>query len=162
MQTGQAVVEGKGMRWVIVMCAILATGIGFLIWQNLIVPKATGLNDGRLSVCPTSPNCVCCCHNNAVHYIAPLPLCCDLALDRIESFLSQNYITQIVQRTPDYLHVVVTTPFFRFKSDLEFAVNQKREVVMVRSASRVGYSDLGLNRSRIEALRAFLSQPPGN
>ena len=139
---------------------IVLVVIGFLFWQNLRMPKTTGLVNGSLHPCPKSPNCVCCCHNEPSHYIAPLPLSSEKTLDQIQAFLSEHYIAQVVQRTPDYLHVVVTTPTMHFKDDLEFSINRQKSVVMVRSASRVGYSDGGVNRARIEALRTFLQNNP--
>jgi uncharacterized protein (DUF1499 family) len=145
------------VRWLVGIVVVLVVIIGFLFWKNLSMPKTTGLVHGRLQPCPKSPNCVCCCHDDKAHYIAPLPFSSEETLDQIQTFLLQHYIAHVVQRTPDYLHVVVTTPVLRFKDDLEFAVNREKDVVRVRSASRVGYSDGGVNRARIEALRAFLN-----
>ncbi|MGC1878855.1 MAG: DUF1499 domain-containing protein [Rhabdochlamydiaceae bacterium] len=144
------------MRWSIGIAIVLVAVVGFFFWKNLSMPKTTGLINGRLQLCPKSPNCVCCCHDDTVHYIAPLPYSSEETLDQIQAYLSQHYIIQVVQRNPDYLHVVVTTPTLRFKDDLEFAVNRQKGIVLVRSASRVGYSDGGINRSRIEAVRTFL------
>ena len=144
------------MRWIIGVAIVLVAVIGFFFWKNLSMPKTTGLINGRLQPCPKSPNCVCCCYDDKVHNIAPLPFSSEKTLDQIQEYLSKHYIVKVVQRTPDYLHVVVTTPVMRFKDDLEFAVNRERGVVLVRSASRVGYSDRGFNRARIEALRTFL------
>ena len=144
------------MRWLIGIVIVLVVVIGFLFWKNLSMPKTTGVINGRLQPCPKSPNCVCCCHDDKSHYIAPLPFSSEKTLDQIQTFLFTHYIAHVVQRNPDYLHVVVTTPVLRFKDDLEFAVDREKGVVKVRSASRVGYSDGGVNRARIEALRAFL------
>jgi uncharacterized protein (DUF1499 family) len=145
------------MRWLIAIVIVLVALIGFLFWKNLSMPKTTGLVHGRLQPCPKRPSCVCCCHDEKVHYIAPLPFSSEETLDQIQGYLCKHYITQVVQRTPDYLHVVITTPVLRFKDDVEFAVDRERDVVRVRSASRVGYSDVGVNRARIEALRTFLT-----
>jgi uncharacterized protein (DUF1499 family) len=153
----QSALKEITVRWSIGIVIALVVVIGFVFWKNLSMPKTTGLIHGRLQPCPKSPNCVCCCHDDKVHYIAPLPLPSEEALDQIQAYLCKCYIAQVVQRTPDYLHVVVTTPVLRFKDDLEFAVNRERGVVRVRSASRVGYSDGGVNRARIEALRTFLT-----
>lgn len=142
-----------------VICLVGALGIGYVVSKNLKVPKTTGLINGRLHPCPKTPNCVCCCHDGSKHYIKPLPLTSH-SLTQIEQFLSNHYIAKVVQKTPDYLHVVVTTSFFRFKDDLEFSINREKGWIRVRSASRVGYSDGGLNRSRIEALRQFLERNP--
>ena len=147
------------MKWLVGTLIVVAILFSLLLWKNLSMPKTTGLIDGRLQPCPTSPNCVCCCHDGKEHYIAPLPFRSENTLDQIQEFISSHYIAQVVQRTPNYLHIVVTTPTLRFKDDLEFAVNRENNSILVRSASRVGYSDGGVNRDRIEALRAFLDIP---
>jgi uncharacterized protein (DUF1499 family) len=148
------------MRWVIGIAIVVAVVIGFLLWKNLRVPETTGLTQGHLHPCPKSPNCVCCCHNDETHYIAPLSFTSEKNLSQIQTFLDTHYIAQVIQKTPDYLHVVVTTPLMHYKDDLEFAVDRQKKIIRVRSASRVGYSDGGVNRSRIEALRTFLKETP--
>ena len=144
------------MRWLIVTIIILVVLTGLLFWKNLSLPKTTGLIDGHLQPCPKSPNCVCCCPDDKNHNIAPLPFSSEDTLDQIQAFLSAHYIAQTIQRSSDYLHVVVTTSLCRFKDDLEFLVDKEKDAVLVRSASRVGYGDGGVNRARIEALRSFL------
>ena len=144
------------MRWLAVIVIVLVVVTGYLFWKNLSMPKSTGLVNGKLHHCPKSPNCVCCCHNGTGHYISPLPYSSGKTLDKIQEFLSTHYIATVVQRTPDYLHVVVTTPTMHFKDDLEFSINKEKGVILVRSASRVGYGDGGVNRARIEAIRTYL------
>ncbi len=143
------------MRWLLFIAIVFIVIICFLFWQNLHMPSSTGLINGKLHPCPKRPNCVCCCHNEP-NYIAPLPFSSENILDQIQAFLESHYIATVVQKTPDYMHVVVTTPLMRFKDDLEFAIDRAKGIVKVRSASRVGYGDGGVNRVRIEALRAFL------
>lgn len=145
------------MRWLIGIVVVIVVGVGYLTWKNLQMPETTGLVDGRLHPCPKSLNCVCCCHDNTAHYIEPLPFSSSDTLDRIQAFMNSHYNVQVVQRTPDYLHLVVTTPMMRFKDDVEFAVDHKKNIVRVRSASRVGSSDFGVNRKRIEAVRSYLN-----
>lgn len=144
------------MRWFIGIVIVLVVVIGFCFWKNLNIPKTTGLVDGHLQPCPKSPNCVCSCNDDKRHYIAPLYFSSEEILEQILAFLNKQYIAEVVQKTPDYLHVAVTTPVLRFKDDLEFAVNREKNEVQVRSAARVGYYDAGVNRGRIEALRTFL------
>ncbi len=150
------------MRWIVGGIAVLVAIVGFFFWQNLTKPKTVGLVNGRLHPCPNTPNCVCCCHDDETHYIAPLPFTSEATLDQIQAFLIAHYNGQVVRRTPEYLDVVVTTPMMRFKDDLEFAVDRQNGTVKVRSASRMGYSDGGINRERIEALRTYLTDQPIN
>lgn len=61
--------------------------------------------------------------------------------------------TQIVEEKPGYLHAVFTSLIFRFRDDVEILVDDSAKVLQIRSASRVGHSDLGVNRKRVERLR---------
>ncbi len=145
------------MRWLTAMVIGLGVLVGFFTWKNMSMPKTTGLVDGRLHPCPKKPNCVCCCHDEKINYIEPLPFSSKDTLDRIQAFLEQHYNAQVIQKTPDYLHIVVTSSVLHLKNDLEFALNRKKGVVLVRAAARVGYSDSDANRGRIETLRVFLA-----
>ncbi|MDX1765264.1 MAG: DUF1499 domain-containing protein, partial [bacterium] len=66
--------------------------------------------------------------------------------------------TTVVEETTDYLHAECTSALFRFVDDLEFHLRPSTHTLAVRSASRVGYSDLGVNRRRVEKLRKRLRQ----
>jgi len=69
---------------------------------------------------------------------------------------------RIVTAGETYLHAEFTSAVFRFVDDVEFLLDDAEKVVHVRSASRVGHSDLGVNRKRVEALReAFEGRPGG-
>lgn len=74
---------------------------------------------------------------------------------------------RVVEAEADYIHAEFTTLLFRFVDDVEFAIDASARRVDFRSASRVGYSDLGTNRRRMEALsrrlvgRAGLALLPG-
>ncbi|MCI5051610.1 MAG: DUF1499 domain-containing protein [Simkaniaceae bacterium] len=114
-----------------------------------------GLVEGKLQPCPDSPNCVCSCETSTRNGIQPLPLVGKHPLELIEQFFAANYKTEVIEKTPTYLHLVVSTPLLGFKDDLEFQLDTK--IVQVRSASRVGYYDFGTNRKRIENLRKFLA-----
>lgn len=73
-------------------------------------------------------------------------------LAEIESFFQVHYNGQTLKKTPRYLHLVVTTPLFRFKDDVECLVDQEKEVIVIRSASRLGYYDFNANSLRIKKL----------
>ena len=117
----------------------------------------TGVLNGKLRPCPSSPNCVCSHAQNSTHAIDPLPLKrndAKASLAKITEILRQESRTKLVEERSGYLRFEFTSLIFRFVDDVEFLVSESEKVVHVRSASRVGYSDLGVNRSRIEALRA--------
>ena len=107
----------------------------------------------RFAPPPGSPNCVSsrADADDRIHHIAPLSGA-DLA--RVRAVVVDMPRTRIEEEADGYLHVVFTSGLFRFKDDVEF--EQEGDLVHVRSASRVGYGDLGANRKRVEAIRAAL------
>lgn len=129
----------------------------FFFWKNLIIPKSIGIYKSDLQACPNSPNCVSSQSKDAKHYIPPLPYTSENSLHRIKTYLQGHYNADVVEETSTYLHIVITSKIFRFKDDLEFLVDQKNRVVQVRSASRIGYSDLNVNRKRIEKMQRELN-----
>lgn len=114
-----------------------------------------GLLDGRLRDCPDSPNCVCSDQGS----IDPLPFEGDPeeAWAALAALLESTERVERVTWTEDYGHVVFRSPLFRFPDDVEFRLDAPAGRIQVRSASRIGYSDLGANERRIEALRASWS-----
>jgi uncharacterized protein (DUF1499 family) len=126
------------------------------------LPDNIGLAEGRLSACPDSPNCVLSQmkdkDNKDKHYIAPLDFNGSRkdAMASLENIITGMKRTQIVTKTESYVHVEFTTGFFRFVDDVEFLADDKANVIHVRSASRVGKSDFGVNRKRIEKIRELL------
>lgn len=144
-------------RRILIVTVVLAT---VLVLGACMAPRGAGkvgLVGGTLRPCPSSPNCVCSTagDDDPVHAVDPLPL--DLEPERavpelrriVESFPR----TRIVDTGERYLHATFTSLVFRFTDDVEFLVDEDAGVIHVRSASRIGYSDLGANRSRVDALR---------
>jgi len=74
-------------------------------------------------------------------------------MDRVRSILNSLPRTRIVCEEPNYLHATVKSVVFRFVDDIEFLCDPTESVIHVRSASRIGYSDLGKNRARVEQFR---------
>jgi uncharacterized protein (DUF1499 family) len=63
----------------------------------------------------------------------------------------------VVAATPTYLHAEARSLIFRFVDDVEFLIDPGQRRIQVRSASRIGYSDFGVNRRRVERIRqAFI------
>jgi uncharacterized protein (DUF1499 family) len=121
-------------------------------------PTNLGVEASRLAPCPSSPNCVSSDADNSAHSIAPFALAVPsrdgwLAVRESVESLPR---TQIISETADYLHAECTSAFFGFVDDLELHLRTAEGVIAVRSAARLGYSDLGVNRRRIEDLRALL------
>jgi uncharacterized protein (DUF1499 family) len=123
-------------------------------------PADLGARDGRLAPCPAKPNCVSSQSADETHRIAPFPLrgpplSSMAALARIVA--AQPGATIVVQRD-DYLYATFATALMGFVDDVEFVVDAPRGLIDVRSASRLGYGDLGVNRKRVEALRAAYAE----
>jgi uncharacterized protein (DUF1499 family) len=121
-------------------------------------PTNLGVRDGNLVDCPSSPNCVSSQAHDAGHAIEPLPLSGDPvgAMQRLKNVIQSMARTQVVESKTNYLYAEFTTPLMGFVDDVEFYCDGK--VIHVRSASRLGYSDLGVNRRRVDAIRAALEK----
>lgn len=121
-------------------------------------PTSLGVRDDRLSACPSSPNCVSSQASDERHHIAPLAFddSPDTAFARLKQVLTRRNDTAVIEEAPGYLRVEMRTTFFI--DDGEFLLDRTRKVIQVRSASRLGYSDLGKNRSRMEEIRRAFSQ----
>ena len=118
--------------------------------------KPGGLRAGRLRACPDSPNCVVSETDQrpSVH-VEPLPFdgAPETALALLRDVVQRNGGT-VREEKGDYLWATFTSRVFRFVDDVEFRLDAARRVIQVRSASRAGYSDFGVNRKRVEMLRA--------
>jgi uncharacterized protein (DUF1499 family) len=118
-------------------------------------PEGLGVRDGRLAACPESPNCVCSQDDDARHAIEPIRFdgSPEEAWARLQEVLAAWPRTRIVRTTQDYLHAECWSLIFRFVDDVEFQLDAAAKVIHVRSASRVGRSDMGVNRRRVEDIR---------
>ena len=133
------------------------------LFGNLLAgspPSALGVRDGRLAPCPASPNCVSSQAGDAEHRIAPLAYKGSAAdaLARLARVIAAQPSATIVAQHDGYLYATFQTPLMGFVDDVEFVVDPKRGVIDVRSASRLGNRDFGVNRKRIETLRAALAE----
>ena len=117
-------------------------------------PDNLGLREGRLAPCPATPNCVCSLDNDAGHAIEPLRFtdAPDAAWQRLQRVLAAQPRCGIASDDGTYLHAEFASLLFRFVDDVEF--HRGDGLIHVRSASRAGRGDLGVNRARIEAIRA--------
>ncbi len=118
-------------------------------------PKTLGAQAGRLAPCTDRPNCVCSQNDDSEHSIEPLHFkeTREDARRRLIEVLSELPRARIVTQQPDYLHVECGSLVFGFVDDVEFQFRDDESLIHVRSASRIGYSDLGVNRKRVELIR---------
>jgi uncharacterized protein (DUF1499 family) len=122
-------------------------------------PQNLGYESGRLTPCKTSPNCVSSQADpkDDEHYIAPITLKGD-AIAAVRKAVESMPRTAVVQVEPDYLYAEFRSKLLGFVDDVEFLVDRSKGVVHVRSASRLGRRDMGVNRARIEQLRSILEK----
>jgi uncharacterized protein (DUF1499 family) len=122
-------------------------------------PQNLGAKGGVLAACPDSPNCVSSQAGDEKHRIAPFVISGDpeSAFARLKQVLGRRSDTTVIGESPGYLRVELRTVLF--VDDGEFLLDRERKLIQVRSASRIGYSDLGKNRKRMEEIRRqFLAE----
>lgn len=157
------------LKWL--LWAIVALGLALLLAGRFGLLQgrepALGVRDGRLKPPSKTPNSVT---SQAALYpdhpmraraeIAPLPLSGGgpQTIARIRAIAETMPGARVVKSEPDYLYVQYTTRLMRFVDDAEFWFDPAAQVVQVRSSSRVGHGDRGMNRARIDEIRARLAQ----
>ena len=108
-----------------------------------------------ISACPDTPNCVSSLETGTSHFIEPLNYqgSMENARKRLLDVINAFKRTQVLENTDDYIRVTFTSFLFRFTDDVEFQFDDDAKLIHMKSSSRVGYSDLGANRRRCEAIR---------
>lgn len=128
----------------------------------LLVAMVTTTSQAQtLPTCPDSPNCVSSQANQSdtTHYIAPFKITDPAKVwQALEQALLQQGRTVITDKTEEVIKAEVTSLLFRFVDDVDVILDASNQIINIRSASRTGYSDFGVNRKRIEALRLALQQ----
>ncbi|WP_448268341.1 DUF1499 domain-containing protein [Nostoc sp. DSM 114159] len=119
-------------------------------------PNNLGISNGKLASCPNSPNCVSSQSTDASHQIAPLTFTStpEQAITNLKQIIESLPRTKIITFSNDYLYAEFKSALLGFVDDVEFYLDRTANVIHVRSASRLGQSDLGVNRKRIETIRA--------
>ena len=120
------------------------------------VPDNLGLKNQLLSPCPRTPNCVSSQEKNSQHRIQPIIFegSLELTKERLYRVINSMRGTRIITQEDVYWHMEFTTQLFRFIDDVEFYFDESQSLIHVRSASRQGYWDLGVNRRRVETIRS--------
>jgi uncharacterized protein (DUF1499 family) len=140
---------------VAIVVVLLAAG-GWLAYRSQTAsPPDTRLIDGRLRPCPGTPNCVSSESPDSNAQIAPVRFegAPEAAWEKLRKAVTESG-GRIVEERDGYLHATFTSRVFRFVDDLEIRMDAAQSVIHIRSGSRVGKSDFGVNRERVEAVRA--------
>lgn len=131
-----------------------ATGDTVFSWKR---PDNLGVKDGRLAPPKRTPNCVSSQADpaDAEHYIAPIPFKGDAAaaMAAVRKAVEGMDGATVIRQQGAYLYAEFRTKLMRFVDDVEFVYDGAAGVIHVRSASRLGRRDFGVNRARVEALR---------
>lgn len=163
----------RGVRilmWIgiaVVGLAVIGTGVVVIGMARLSANQPTtdemplGLSGGELTPCPDSPNCVStqAPPSDEVHYVPPIPYEGSRVnvKSTIVSWIEEREDAEIVTEREDYVHAVFSSQVFGFNDDLELYFPPAGDVVQLRSASRVGQGDMGVNRARYQAVRAAIA-----
>lgn len=152
------------MHWAIkataitAVCVVLVPTLLFAVlsWTSK-PPAGLGLGaDGKLRKCPASPNCVCSeGGEDAGHTCLSLTFTEEpaAAWKRLADIINTMPNGKVVRDDGNYLHAEFTSRLFRFVDDLECRLDPAGKTIALRSASRVGHSDLGVNAARVAELR---------
>ena len=151
------------MKTVFIILPTLIVAFIFLLFNFQTISRAgeaSGLVEGRLSKCPNKPNCVCSEHkDDTSHYIDPIIIPQNITFDTFS--LLKNVIQDMggnVQVESDnYLAATFTSAIFKFVDDLEIRIDSTQKAIHIRSASRVGYSDMGVNKKRTKLLKKLFN-----
>ena len=114
----------------------------------------------RLKPCPDSPNCASSLSSDPRHRVAPIVYTGSPAgaRERLLGVIRSMPRARIRSHEGPCLHVEFTSAVFGFVDDVEFFIDEAEKVIHVRSASRVGYWDLGANRRRVEEIRRMMTR----
>jgi uncharacterized protein (DUF1499 family) len=145
----------KPRRILALLGLVLVLGVTVLPVLSCRTPEL-GLVEGRLRDCPARPNCVSSEAPGRPGFVEPLAFegDPDAAFRSLVAFLEEEPRVSVEEVGDAYVHAVFTTRLLRFRDDVELRLDREAGVVHVRSASRVGYSDLGANQARIESIRS--------
>jgi uncharacterized protein (DUF1499 family) len=110
--------------------------------------------------CPSSPNCVSTQAQDEGHAIAPIRYCKPRveAKEALKEVIRSLPRTRLVVEDESYLHYEFTSLLLRFVDDVEFLFDDETKTIHFRSASRTGYGDLGVNRTRMEQVRTLVKE----
>jgi len=143
------------LMWAITLVSVLIVLCAIMLGCAGKRPSSVGLTDDRLFPCPKSPNCVSSMSEDEAHHIEPFtyPSEKQKALEALLRVISDQARATIIEQSDHYLHVEFKSKYLRFVDDVEFYLPNNEPIIHIRSASRVGHSDLGVNRKRMNHVR---------
>ena len=147
------------MRSKPILLALLALFVATILGLSLSSHRrpTSGLVAGQLRPCPTTPNCASSTCSDGEHWVESLAIYGDpqSEFERLVGLAQALPRTELLQLGEVYAHFEVVTRLLRFRGDVELHLDRSGSQIHMRSASRVGHSDLGANREFLEHLRAL-------
>jgi len=142
------------------MLTIMSMAALFAISCSGKGPASIGVKDGKLAACPDKPNCVSSMTEDKSHFIEPFTYSgsSEQAKRLLVEIVKSLDRTKIISDSENYIHAEFRSKLFRFVDDVEFLIDDKTKTIHVRSASRTGYSDMGVNGKRIEIIRVIFNE----
>ena len=143
--------------WIAALLVPLLVIVALLVMSAMARrPETLGVREGRLAPLPDSPNCVSTQAEREHQGMDPILIADDSAeaFARLRAVIAAMPRARIVTANDTYLHAEFTSALFRFVDDVECFVDHEQKVIHFRSASRVGRSDLGVNRQRMQSIVA--------
>ncbi|MGH4123952.1 MAG: DUF1499 domain-containing protein [Clostridium sp.] len=143
---------------------ILSTVIGamaviviYMLVKNNLTPKNLGVNKGKLAQMPNKPNAVSSETEEKDKKVEALVFKGNLknSKDMIIKVIENYGNAKIIKKETNYIYAIFTTGIMKYHDDVEFYFDESKKLIQIRSASRIGYSDMGLNRERYNKLREF-------
>jgi len=133
--------------------------LAFVIYVMTVDAYGETIMQKQLAPCPDKPNCVFSGSKDPEHAIDPYRYSgdADTARHLLVRIIQKQARTEIINQEESYIHVTFTSMILRFTDDVEFLFDDSKKIIHVRSASRVGRSDFGINRKRVELLRGLLN-----
>lgn len=151
--------------WVIALVvaglALFLAGRWAVVWLSP-PPETLGVVNGRLAPCPDSPNCVSTFATDQVHGMQPLAYEGETAVAQAAILAALNRLPRvsIIVNEPGYIHAEARSGIWGFVDDVEYTFDETAGLIHFRSASRLGGSDMGVNRSRMETIRVAYQSIP--
>ncbi|MBT3337932.1 MAG: DUF1499 domain-containing protein [Anaerolineae bacterium] len=152
------------MKKILLVLALFPAAVLILFFTFSLLSRsasAAGVINKKLTQCPEKPNCVCSeFPNDSAHTIAPIQIPEGMegtALSVVKEVLLEMD-GEIQNESDSYLAATFTSGFFRFIDDVEIRLDTEASLLHVRSASRAGYSDMGVNQIRVEEIRSLFEK----
>lgn len=150
----------KSLVVLIILGVVAFFPLRWLVPRVSPMPDNLGVENGRLTPCPNSPNCVSTQATDEQHRIEPIAYEGETAVahQKILTLLANDTSYTLISQTPTYIHAEARSNLWRFIDDVEFFFDEADGLIHFRSASRLGYGDAGANRQRLEELRTAFAQ----